>query len=288
MSVFLFAVVDPDIELPPSSITYVRAKVSFPPESNLIEVFIILSSTTFSHLPHLVSRGLDLVILNGKLADSEQIMSVSISDLTELWHLLLLDFSKIFHVTFQLHRSQKTVPVEIETGKVTLFNMFLSPPDRASIRAAREGDEKGDFLPLSRCEWCALDIHRSVSHQPFLERQWDCTIDLLFRANEVRFTKAVVQDRNHALYIFFERFCLLLSRLIFRWSKIIAADSSFASCSVLGPFFNSSSLRGFSNHDDENQIDNRGTIFYNQIITVRIKLIRTIIPLIIIIIVLMN
>ena len=105
MSVFLFAVVDPDVCQPPSSITYV---VSFPPESSLIEVFIILSSTTFSHLPHLSSRGLDIVIFNGKQMDSEQNMTVSISDLMKLWHLVLLDFSKIFHITFQLHRSKKT------------------------------------------------------------------------------------------------------------------------------------------------------------------------------------
>ena len=105
MSVFSFAVVDPDVDQPPSSITYVREKVSFPPGSSLIEA-IILSSTTFSNLPYLSSRGLDLVIFNGKQMDSEKNMTVSISDLTELWHTLLLDFSKIFHITFQLNRSR--------------------------------------------------------------------------------------------------------------------------------------------------------------------------------------
>ena len=156
MSVFLFAVVDPDVCQPPSSITYVREKVSFPPESSLIEVFIILSSTTFSHLPHLSSRGLDIVIFNGKQMDSEQNMTVSISDLMELWHLVLLDFSKIFHITFQLHRSKKTSSQQKETGSAVLFSIFMSPPDRAAIRAAREDNEKGEFLPLSRSEWCIV------------------------------------------------------------------------------------------------------------------------------------
>ena len=165
MSVFLFAVVDPDVCQPPSSITYV---VSFPPESSLIEVFFILSSTTFSHLPHLSSRGRDIVIFNGKQMDSEQNMTVSISDLMELWHLVLRDFSKIFHITFQLHRSQKTSSQQKETRSAALFNIFMSPPDRAAIRAAREDNEKGEFLPLSRSEWCTLVMFTyCISYFPF-------------------------------------------------------------------------------------------------------------------------
>ena len=105
MSVFLFAVVDPDLNLPPTSITYYREKISLPPESDLTQVFIILSSTTFSHIPQMLPRGLELVMFNGKLRDSEQMISISNSELTELWTSVLEDFSKIFHVTFRLHPS---------------------------------------------------------------------------------------------------------------------------------------------------------------------------------------
>ena len=157
MNVFLFAVADPDLDLPSSSTTYVREKVSFPSGTNLTDVFIILSSTTFSHFPHLLSRGLNLVIFYGKLVDSDQNMSVSISDLTEHWDILLRDFSKIFHITFRIHRSQTNIPRQEVTKSPAFFNIFLSPPDRAAIHEAREGNEKGEFLPLSRSEWCALD-----------------------------------------------------------------------------------------------------------------------------------
>ena len=256
MAAFLFAVYDPDLNLPPSLITYVREKVSFPHHINLIEVFILLSSTIFSHIPYLLSRGLDLVIFNGKLEGSDQIISISISDSDELWHSLIEDFSRIFHVTFHLHRSQKPIPEERESERVALYEMFLSPPDRQAIRLAKESNEKGEYLPLSRSEWCLLSSQRTTSHQPFLEKQWDSTVNILFRENEIRFTKAVVQERSHALYIFLERFCLLLSRLNFRWSKIVAADSSFASSAVLSKFLVSNSSGGFSNQDDENQINN--------------------------------
>ena len=260
MSVFLFAVVDPDLNLPPTSITYYREKISLPPESDLTQVFIILSSTTFSHIPQMLPRGLELVVFNGKLRDSEQMISISISELTELWTSVLEDFSKIFHITFRLYPSQKSISEVHDTGSVALYNMFLSPPDRAAIRLAKEGKERGDFLPLLRSEWCALGTPHVLCHQPYLEKQWNGTVDLLFRANEIRFAKEVVHDRHHALYIFIDRFCLLLSRLNFRWSKIVAADSSFAACSVLGLFFNKTSLRGFSNNDGENQIDNHGEV----------------------------
>lgn len=260
MSAYLFAVRDPDLELPRSATTYVRVKLSSPPETSLMQLFIILSSTSFNHFPHMLSRGLDLVIFNGILKDSEEIMSISISDLEELWQLIIDDFSKVFHVTFQMNCSQKVLPRTSEPECVALYSMFQSPSDREAMRLSREGDENGQYLPLSRKEWCLLGSQRSASHQPYVERQWDDTIDLFFRANEVRYTKTVVNDKNHALYIFLERFCLLLSRLNFRWHKIVAADSSFLSCSVLSPFFNSTSKRGYSNHDDENLIDNQGAI----------------------------
>ena len=113
---------------------------------------------------------------------------------------------------------------------------------------------------MLRSEWCTLGTPHVLCQQPYLEKQWNCTVDLLFRANEIRFAKEVVHDRHHALYIFIDRFCLLLSRINFRWSKIVAADSFFAACSVLGLFFEATSLRGFSNNDGENQIDNHGEV----------------------------
>lgn len=263
MSVFLFAVVDPDLNLPPTSITYHREKISVPPESDLTQVFIILSSTTFSHIPQMLPRGLELVVFNGKLKDTEQTISISISELTELWSSVLEDFSKIFHVTFRLHPSQKLITEIHDTGSVALYNMFLSPSDRAAIRLAKESNERGDYLPLLRTEWCALGTPRILCHQPYLEKQWNCTVDLLFRENDIRFKNEVVHDRHHALYIFIDRFCLLLNRLNFRWSKIVAADSSFSTCSVLSLFFNATSSRGFSNNDGENQIDNQGEVESN-------------------------
>lgn len=126
MNVFLFAVADPDLDLPSSSTTYVREKVSFPSGTNLTDVFIILSSTTFSHFPHLLSRGLNLVIFYGKLVDSDQNMSVSISDLTEHWDILLRDFSKIFHITFRIHRSQTNIPRQ-EVTKSPAFSTYFHP-----------------------------------------------------------------------------------------------------------------------------------------------------------------
>lgn len=172
------------------------------------------------------------------------------------------DFSKIFHVTFQIHPVHKPI-VEVENrGSVALFGMFMSPEDRNTIRLAREGNEKGEFLPLLRNEWCATWCHRTFPHQPFLERQWDCTIDLLFSVHEIRYTKEVIEDKNHALYIFLERFCLLLSKLNFRWSKIVTAEPSFSSCTLLSPFFNPSSVRGYSNNDAESHLDNQGAIFF--------------------------
>lgn len=96
-------------------------------------------------------------------------------------------------------------------------NKFRNLTTVQTVRKARM--REGKYLPLPRC---ALDKQRSVSHQPSLERQWDCTIGLLFKAHEIRFTKAVVHNRNHALNTFFysveslfdgpkSNFCVMLS-----------------------------------------------------------------------------
>lgn len=264
--VFLkLALSDPDVTQSSSATatpaSYFRIEDNFSEDMTISAVFLESCETTFLHLPNSVNRGLEMTTFTGRDMDSGEVISVSVTDSTVRWVEMLREFSSLFHVTFKLHtKFFYSTPIGSSVA-VPCYSLFDSLTDRRTARLAREDNERGEFSPLNRLEWCSLWTLRTFNHEPYIEIQWRAVINLFFIPNKVRFQKVIIENKDHPLYIFIGHFCILLRSLNKRWTKIVACEASFGTCPVFSVLFPSSD-RPYSSRDDENHIDNPGASYY--------------------------
>jgi hypothetical protein len=243
------AVVDPDYDGVESAVFHLHA-VDFVPEDSISDSFVYFSSTIFQEvLPgfnteSIIARGLKSVRFFGIEIHSRQQRKVEVRTFDLLWKVICDGFNPLIDVTFFLHPTS------------ALFNMFLTPVDRKIAFQAQESNQRGNFLPLSYSEWSDLSMVATSKH-PYVEKQWNSTMELLFNSKDVKYKIEIIKNPDHAVYKFISLFSLLLKKLNFRWSKIIKIENELKSCCILGDFFADTKCP-YSGDDDENDLSQKG------------------------------
>ena len=257
---YQISIVDPehgDAGLP----VYHLVPANFGPEESIRDVFIYLSATLFQEiLPHtnseaVIARGLKSVRFLGIEIHARQTRKIEVRSFELLWNETCSGFSPLIDVTFFLHSKPRTEK-QANGQPGALFNMFLTPVDRRIAQQSQESNQRGTYLPLYYLEWAEISkVARST--QPYVEKQWNSTVDKLFESNDVRYKLDFINNPEHAVYKFIVLFSLLLKKLNFRWSKIIKLENVFKSCQILSDFFNDTK-RPYSADDEENDINQGG------------------------------
>ena len=260
MVLYQIAIVDMDIGESASPVFHLSV-TSFTPEDSIFDAFVYFCSATF-HLvvpgmsdEGLISRGLKHARFFGIEKYGRQQRRIDVRTFDILWNDFCSGFDPLIDVTFFLQpKASIAKPGRGDTG--ALFHIFLSPIDKKIALQQQESNQRGTLLPLLYSEWCDLSSGKS-SHQPYVEVQWNSTVELLFGANGVLYKMDVVQNADHCVYKFITLFSLLLTKLNFRWSKIIKIDSKIQSCSIFAAFF-PDSKRPYSANDEENNLNQEG------------------------------
>lgn len=109
-----------------------------------------------------------------------------------MWVEMLSKFLPLFNVTFRLHPKHHLVASNESAVAVPVFSLFNSVSDRKAARLARDGTERGDFLPHARREWRELWKSRSFAAEPFVEVQWSSVINISLERRELDFQRALL------------------------------------------------------------------------------------------------
>jgi hypothetical protein len=260
MVLYQIAVVDPDC-LDAGSSVFHLVSASFEPEDSISDVFIYFSSTIFQEvLPGtnteaIISRGLKSVRFYGIEPHGRQQRKLDVRTFELPWNEICNGFNPLVDVTFNLHPKPR---IEKQTNGETgaMFNIFLTPVNRRIALQSQESSQRGSFLPLYYLDWTELS-KIPISKFPYVEKQWNSTVDTLFASKDIKYRIEVIKNPDHTVYKFIALFSLLLKKLNFRWSKIIRLEASFKSCFLFDDFFKDTK-RPYSGDDDENDLREEG------------------------------
>lgn len=124
-------------------------------------------------------------IFNGRDRDSGEIIRLIVQDPTVKWDETLAEFLPLFSVTFWLHPNYTYDAATSSRAGGRMLSISESKAEKEISRLAREDSQRGDLLPLTRCEWRILWDSEICPVEALFELQWSAVIDFIFEADGI-------------------------------------------------------------------------------------------------------